>query len=304
MIQPLPYGSWLTYSWVSAKRMPLRSGIPTPFRSLRMRPLVKRQRDDLGRRGRATNVHAETGPRLGHGRWHVGHPDVVAKGEGDVSRRHRPDPPTIADDAVAVAWNAAVQHLEANQLPREAPLARRHDGVAADEILLEIERPIEPCLKRIRLRVHVITVEAHPRFEAKGVAGAQAGRPDAIGPPLLQQRAPQSHGVGVAAKKLEAILSRVAGPRDRARHIRNGPLDEGIVLDTGEVRRRQPLNEVHRPRALHADQRPLSADIAGRVRGLGVFSDPVEVAVLVAGIDPQQVAPGRPPINEPGIDAS
>src|SRR5205823_4486891 len=238
--------SCLTHSWVSAKRMPLRSGIPTPFPSLRMRPLVKRQRDDLGRRGRAANVHAKTGARLGHGRWHVGHPDVVAKGEGDVSRRHRPDPPTIANDAVAVAWNAAVQHLEANQLPGEAPLARRDDGVAADEILLEVERPIEPGLKGTRVSVHVIAVEAHPRFEAQSVAGAQAGRPDAIGPPLLQQRVPQSHGVGVAAKKLEAILTRVAGPRDHARHIRNGPLDERIVLDTGEFRRRQALNEIHR----------------------------------------------------------
>src|SRR2546421_2223816 len=104
--------SFLAHSWVSAKRIPLRSAIATPFPSFRMRPLIKGQRDDLGRRGATANLHAKSSPGLGHGRRHVGHPDVVAEREGNVSRGHRPDPLAIVDDVVAMTGNVAVQHLE------------------------------------------------------------------------------------------------------------------------------------------------------------------------------------------------
>src|SRR6266852_4531737 len=162
--------SFLTHSWVSANRMLLRSAIPTPFPSFRMRPLVKRQLNDLGRGGRATNVHAKMRPRLGQGRWHVGHPDVVAKGEGDVSRGHGTDPLAVADEAVAVTRNAAVQHPEAHQYPGQPLLAGSNDGVATDKVLVEIERPIQPCFERIRVGVHIVAVEAHPRFQSQRVA--------------------------------------------------------------------------------------------------------------------------------------
>src|SRR4030081_2149432 len=171
--------SFLTHSCVSANRIPLRSAIPTPFPSFRMRPLVEGQRDNLGRGGRATNVHAKTGARLRQRRWHVGHPDVVAKREGDVSRGHDAGLPAIADDAIAVTGDAAVQHLEAHQHPRESPLARTDDGVTADEVLVEVEGPIQPCLERIGVRIDIVAVEAHPGFQSQGVASAQAGRPDA-----------------------------------------------------------------------------------------------------------------------------
>src|SRR4029077_12032583 len=182
--------SFLTHSWVSANRIPLRSAIPTPFPSFRMRPLVEGQRDDLGRGRRTTNVHAQTGPRLGQRRWHVGHPNVVAKGEGDVSRRYRADRLAIADDAVAVTGDAAVQHLETHQQPRESLLAGPQDRATADEVLVEVEGPIQPGLERIRVGIHVIAVEAHPRFQPQGVARAQAGRPDAVGLALVEERAP------------------------------------------------------------------------------------------------------------------
>src|SRR5690349_19779369 len=93
--------SFFAHSCVSANRIPLRSGIPTPFPSFRMRPLVKGQGDDLGRGGRAANVHTETSARLGQCQRHVGHPDVVAKGERNVSRTHGPHPLAIVDDGVA-----------------------------------------------------------------------------------------------------------------------------------------------------------------------------------------------------------
>src|SRR2546429_904501 len=151
--------SVLTHSWVCAKRNPITSGIPTPFPSFRMRPLVKGQWDNLGRRGCAANVYTQAGPRLGHRRWHVGHPDVVAKGEGNVSRCHRPHLLAIADDAVAVAGNAAVQHLEAHQLPREGLLAGLNDGGAADEVLVEGEGPVQSGFEPGGVSGHVGGVE-------------------------------------------------------------------------------------------------------------------------------------------------
>src|ERR1700680_1745955 len=83
--------SFCTHSWVSANRIPLRSAIPPPFPSFRMRPLVERQWDNLGRGGHATHLHAKTGSRLGQRRWHVPHSAVVAKAEGEASRRDLSD---------------------------------------------------------------------------------------------------------------------------------------------------------------------------------------------------------------------
>src|SRR3989442_15216840 len=83
--------SFFTHSWVSANRIPLTSGIVPPFPSFRMRPLVEGQRNHLCRSGRAANIDTKTGRGLGKGRRHVGHPDVVAKRERDVSRGHGTD---------------------------------------------------------------------------------------------------------------------------------------------------------------------------------------------------------------------
>src|SRR3979409_204607 len=87
--------SFFTHSWVSANRIPLRSGIVTPFPSFRMRPPIERQRNHFRRSGCATDIHAKTCPRRGEGRRHVGHPDVVAEREGHVAGGHGADRPPI-----------------------------------------------------------------------------------------------------------------------------------------------------------------------------------------------------------------
>src|SRR5689334_13463428 len=78
--------SVLTHSWLWLNRIPLRSGMASPFVSFRTRPLVKGQRDDFGRCRDAANIHAQSSSLVRQGRWHVGHRDVVAQGEGDVAR--------------------------------------------------------------------------------------------------------------------------------------------------------------------------------------------------------------------------
>src|SRR5260370_9514060 len=125
--------SCFTHSWVSANRLPLRCAIVCRFRAFRMRPLVEGQRNHLRRSGCTANVDAKTGPGLGEARRHVGHPDVVAKREGDVARGHGADPLLVADDRVAMTRNAAIEHLEADENTAEPPLAGLHAGVDARE---------------------------------------------------------------------------------------------------------------------------------------------------------------------------
>src|SRR5437870_10516467 len=78
--------SVLTHSWLWLNRIPLRSGMASPFVSFRMGPLVERERDHLGRHRRPTDIHANPCARISQGRRHVGHRDVVAEREGDVTR--------------------------------------------------------------------------------------------------------------------------------------------------------------------------------------------------------------------------
>src|SRR5713101_1109926 len=145
--------SRLTHSWVCANRMPLRSGIASPFVSFGMSPLVEGQRNHLGRCGRATHIDAKTRARLGQGRGQVGHPDVVAEGEGDVAGRHTPDALAIVHRGVAVTGNAPIEHFEADQQPREPVLVGANDGITSDEVLVEAQRPVEARFERIGMRV-------------------------------------------------------------------------------------------------------------------------------------------------------
>src|ERR1700730_16129010 len=293
--------SCFTHSWVSPNRIPPRSGIVTPFPSFRMRPLVERQRNHFRRSGCATHVHANTGPRLGQGRRHVGHPDVVAKREGDIARGHGPYRPTVFDDRIAVTGNIAIEHFEAHEVSAEPPLASLHDGVAADEVLVEAECPIQARLEWIRAGVDVIAMEAHPGFQAQGVPCPEAGWPNAIGPTRIEQRPPQRRRVTGAAEQLETVFTRVTRSRNQARHIRDLALDEGVVLPAAELGCRQPLHQANGSWALHADQRPFTPDVEDRVAPT-LPSDPVEVGALVAGIDHQPVATIRDRIGKDIID--
>src|SRR3989442_8132427 len=151
--------SLLTHSWLWLNRTPLRSGMASPFVSFRTGPLVKRRRDDLGRRRRPANVDSEPGTDCCESRRHVGHRDVVAKREGDVARGHHTDSLRAVHHRVAVPGNAAIQDAKADQDPGETLLAGAENRVPADEVLVHAERPIEPRLERIGVGIHVVAVE-------------------------------------------------------------------------------------------------------------------------------------------------
>src|SRR6266571_5508488 len=191
--------SCLTHSWLSLNRIPLSSGIASPFLSFGMRPLVKGEGNHFRRRRAPADVDLE--PRLWfrHGRRHIGHRDVVAEREGDVARADRAKRSPVAQHTIAVTRNTSIEHLQTHQPPVETTLARPHDGVPADEIPVKAQRPLQACFERIGLVIHVIPVEPHSGFQSERVAGPQACRTDAVGLALLEQRPPEPAGVVVSA---------------------------------------------------------------------------------------------------------
>src|SRR3981081_1391045 len=209
--------SVLTHSWVSANRIPLRSGILSPFSSFRMRPVVKGQRNDFRRSGGAPNVHAKTRPGLSQGRRHVRHPDVVAKREGDVARGHGAHPFAAFYDRVPMPRDTPIERFEAHEHPAETVLAGLHDRVAAHKVLVQTEGPVQTGLERIRGDVDVVAVEAHSRFEAQRVAGPAAGGAAPRGFTRREQRAPERGGVAASAKQFETVFAGISGTRDHAR---------------------------------------------------------------------------------------
>src|SRR2546426_1417387 len=190
----------LTHSWLSLNRIPLTSGIASPFLSFGMRSLVKGERNHFRRRRAPADIDLE--PRLWfrQRRRHVGHRDVVAEREGDVSRADHPKGSPVAQHPIAMTRNASIEHLQTDQPPVETALARPHDGVPADEILVKAQRPLQTCFERIGLVIHVVPVEPHSRFQSECVTRPQACRTDAVGLALLEQRPPQPAGVVVSAE--------------------------------------------------------------------------------------------------------
>src|SRR3989441_7138299 len=192
--------SHLTHSWLSLNRIPLTSGIASPFLSFGMRSLVKGEGYHLRRRRASADVDFE--PRLWFRkrRRHIGHRDVVAEREGDVPRADHPKRSPIPQHTIAMTRNISIEHLQTRQPPVEPSLARPHDGVPADEILVKAQRPLQACFERIGLVIHVVPVEPHARFQAECVAGPQAGRTDTVGLALREQRPPEPAGIVVSAE--------------------------------------------------------------------------------------------------------
>src|SRR5438552_18547783 len=93
--------SRFTHSWLWLNRIALRSGMASPFVSLPTRPLVKRQRDDLGGSSRPAAIDTEPRTEGCECRRQASHRDVVAEREGDVARGPHPHPPRAVHDRAA-----------------------------------------------------------------------------------------------------------------------------------------------------------------------------------------------------------
>src|SRR5258706_11307580 len=112
---------------------------------------------------------------------------------------------------VPVARDAAVQHLEAGDLPRHAGrFLRAQRGRANEVILLPADNPAEVRFERRRLVVDVVAVEAHARFEAQRVARAETARNHICRFAGLQNRLPHPVRGLRRDKHFKAVLAGVA----------------------------------------------------------------------------------------------
>ena len=206
---------------------------------------------------------------------------------------------------VAVAADAALQHLETdNPAPRAARLLLAQGGRTDEVVLLPADDPVQVRFDRGRGLVDVVAVEAHARFEAEGVARAEAARDDVDGLARLEQREPHLVGLRGRDEDLEAVLAGVAGARDGRADVGDFPVAEPVVLQAREVDAGKRLEHVHRFGTLHGDERIARARVDGdRVADtLDVLGDPCVVPGDIAGVDHQQKMRRAEAVDQQVID--
>src|SRR5438093_987764 len=147
-------------------------------------------------------------------------PSGASLGPRALIKRQRNDARACAAAAdvrvVAVAGDAAVDHLEADDPPPDAArLLLPQRGGADEVVLLPADDPSEVRLERGRRLVDVVAVEAHRRLEAQRVARAEAARDDVGRSSRLENRLPHAVRRLRRDEDLEAVLASVPGARDR-----------------------------------------------------------------------------------------
>ena len=155
------------------------------------------------------------------------------------SCRRRPVCPRV-DKRIAVARDAAADHLEADELARQAVrLLHALERRAADEVaLVELDDPAEAGLERVRRLVDVVAVEraAAPRGAAcRARRGRSASTPSRL-PSSSSACQTRSASLG-RAEDLEAVLAGVAGARDGAAARCRGVPTSGWNSKHAEARR-------------------------------------------------------------------
>src|SRR5213078_3878793 len=101
---------------------------------------------------------------------------------------------------------------------------------AADEVigLVELDDATQPRLERVGVRVQLVAVEGHARFQPEGVSSAEPDRLE-VSSAGLHKRIPYFAGPGSVDEDLETVLARVARPRDQRGDPRNRPLRDRVV---------------------------------------------------------------------------
>src|SRR5688572_13855324 len=110
---------------------------------------------------------------------------------------------------VAVACDPTPLHLEADELLAQPLGVLQQERPLPDKplLLIQVHREGDTSFERCSLRIELVPVETHPRFEAQRVPGAEPGR----GGARLYQAAPDARGVFSGKVDLEPVLTRVAG---------------------------------------------------------------------------------------------
>src|SRR5215210_7827922 len=187
-----------------------------------LRSFVERHRHDLRLDAASANIDLEAGARRRVVRRQVSHPDRLLE-EGRLrAARHHAGLLSVDVDIVTMAGDRAVEHFETHQSARRPLGLLPFQYIGADElVLLPADDPAKVRLEDCRRLVHVVAVEAHRRFEPKGVARAEAGRHHAGGLSGGEDRVPYPVGGARRHENLVAVFAGVAGPRDRHTHVRH-----------------------------------------------------------------------------------
>src|SRR5262245_60265256 len=99
--------------------------------------------------------------------------DIRVQRRRHVARTDVPDLLAGAGDLVALARAALARRHQADQPPAGAALLLQpFERLAADEVVRELDRPVEAGLERVRRLVDLVTVERHAGLVPQRVARA------------------------------------------------------------------------------------------------------------------------------------
>ncbi len=171
------------------------------------------------------------------------------------------------------------------------------EGRAADEVagLVELDHPAKAGVERGEAGSELVAVERHPGLEPERVPCGQAGRYQPVTGAGLGQCRPDRLGVLAPGEQLEAVLARVARPRQQDFPAGDGRRVAGVILHRTQISVGQRSEDLRRVRALKGDQRIL----VGPVRDLGTRAGPVgqrlDDDIGVGGVgDDKELAVGKP----------
>src|ERR1043165_2347348 len=265
--------------------------------------LIKRHGDYLRADHSTANVNLY---RLTDGcviKRHVGHADVLLQVRRGAARSDVTDALTIDVNVLAVARNAALRDLEADELAAHAFFFLPGERVAPRKVALaELGNPAEVGFQKRRLFGDLVAVERHACFEAERVARCQTCGQDAFGRAVaarVENLVPETFGLLRRGVDLEAVLARVARARDDGGHVVNAPFAEVVILDLRERRRGESLHDAQGFRALECELAEVGAAVRERDALVTlVGDDPVPVFVGRRGVDDEQEVFGAEAIDE------
>ena len=146
--------------------------------------------------------------------------------------------------------------------------------------------------------VHVVAVQTIGDLEPQRVARAEAAGCRTFG----HQRVPQLARAAGGDEDLESVLAGVAGSRDDAAgDAGHGRIAEVVVREVDHFRLAELVDERGRLRSLDGDLRPVVGALLDP-RAFRVILHPGEVFFAPAGVDTDEQAGGRIPVDDDVVD--
>ena len=197
------------------------------------------------------------------------------------------------EDRVAVARDAPLGHLEADELARRAARLLPGEHRAAVEVALRVverDDPAQPGLDQGGRLVHVVAVQHHAGLEAERVARPEAGGQEAVRRSRLDDAAPERARRVRGDEDLEAVLAGVPGAGDDRRDSVHRPFGEAVERHLREVDRGERLEDRLGLRSLQGQQRELVAQVVEPAARRLLGEQPVPVLLDVRGVHDHEVA--------------